>query len=121
MHCGEHFSGRLMLESLCTACWNRRLEITAGRNGKGRWPKVAAAGLRRVEAIIAADQDELREFMDDRHRQTKVAQWHLIDEANVLLVGIFASRSELEGVLARLLPSGCVVAFNEAPITPPKT
>lgn len=118
IRCGERSVGRLMSESYCPACWNRSLEIARGTNSKGAWPRLAASKLRRVEAMITAAPAELAKFLSGKFSSTKVMQWEPISAGAALLIGIAASRQELESMLRRILPSAEIADFTEAVIEP---
>lgn len=119
IRCGEQQAGRLMAESFCPACWNRSLEVIAGKNSKGSWPVMAAAKLRRIEAIVVADAEVLAEFLRSKFSQTKVLKWELVEPGAALLTGVLASRGELETMLGRVLPDATVEDFSERAILPP--
>lgn len=119
VRCGEHHTGRLMAASFCVRCWNRSLEIVAGKNRKGAWPKQTAAKLRRVEALIEADPKQLATFLSGKFCQTRVMRWTRVDAGGVLLEGILASLPELQALLGRVLPGATVADFTEAAIQPP--
>ncbi len=53
IRCGKSAS-RIMAKSFCATCWNRMLELTRGRNGKGCWPRVTAEVLHRCNALFSA-------------------------------------------------------------------
>lgn len=108
-----------MAESFCPKCWNRALEVISGRNSKGHWPKEAAKKLRRIEALIVADADEMGEFLGGKFSSTKVLKWEPISAGAALLTGIAAGRQELEKMLARVLPDSEVADYTERAIEPP--
>lgn len=119
IRCNEQQAGRLMAESYCPACWNRSLEVIAGRNSKGTFPVLAAAKLRRIEAIVVADAEALAEFLRRKFVSSKVLKWELIDSGAALLTGVAAGREELRQMLNRTMPDAEIADFTERAIVPP--
>ncbi len=121
VRCGNHHNGRMMAASFCARCWNRALEVIAGRNRKGHWPAITAQKLRRVEALIEAEPEQLAAFLATKFAQTKVMRWTAVDAGGVLLEAVMASRGELQAVLDRILPSASIADYSETAFTPPQT
>lgn len=121
VRCGEHHNVRLMAASFCACCWNRTLEVIAGRNRKGHWPSLTVKKLRRVEALIEATPGQLTTFLAAKFAHTKVMQWTRVDAGSVLLEAVLASRDELQSILDRILPGSTIADYTEAAISPPQS
>lgn len=119
IRCNEQQAGRLMAQSFCTPCWNRALECVTGKNSKGSWPAMAAAKLRRIEAIVVTDAEALAEFLRRKFASSKVMRWTVIEPGAALLEGIAASKAEVQLMLDRTMPDATIEDFTERAIVPP--
>lgn len=121
VRCGRTRS-RLIARVFCLSCYNRTREVVRGVNAKGRLPAVAGAQLHKAVAILRHPDAE--NALTELYRRRAVAgdyssglaQEHLpgtpyfevLDDSHLRLSMVSTGRSEVQAVLARLLPDATV-------------
>ncbi len=108
LSCGR-LSNKLVLKAFCPSCWNRRLELVRGYNGKGAPLREVSKGIYRINAFIEVEAGSIAAaralFCSYRGRafvaHTRPIRFDYEAPGLIWSSGIFKTEAEIIGIFAR--------------------
>ncbi|WP_162049311.1 hypothetical protein [Fluviibacter phosphoraccumulans] len=115
----ERAEHRLLAGSICIPCYNRQRECVSGKNGKGKFPRIAASRLRWGFALVESDFDLNLGFYPGQPGRAKDAGGlpavESMGSGNYFLSAVVSDVAELRRMVSHAAPESEILDIEVGP------